>query len=359
MRAATIAGCMIGLIGVFGAGSTSAQGTGAQNTGAYPWAEQMFEKLNHDFGVVASGADMKHRLKITNKYEQKVHIAGIATSCGCTVAKPAKDTLASGESTYLDITMNTRKGVSHKEIRLTVTFDQPAFAQAVIRVTAVVNTDVVVNPGEADFGSVYKGAEKNLRLAFMYNGKGRTSVTKLICKNPNLSAKLVPTRQEGTAVHYELDVTLKSSAPLGELRDQLVIVTDDAANPHIPILVEARVEPEYSVTPELVSFGNLAPGERRTLNVVVRGKDPFTIEKIESEKSYGTFETVIPKQPKKTHVLPLTIIAPAEGGDVSEEFSVVISGRKEPLTFKAYGKIVGSSGGSASAARAFTPANPR
>jgi len=342
---------LIGLLGLFCANIARGQD--------YGWAEQMFEKLEHDFGVVASGAEMKHRLRITNKYQQKVHIVGIATSCGCTAAKPAKDTLASGESAYIDITMNTRKVINHKEIKLTVTFDQPKFAQAVVRVKAFINPDVLLNPGEADFGSVYKGTDKRLRMALIYNGKGRSTITSLVCKNPNLEAKLVPVRQDGAVVHYELHVTLKASAPLGELRDQLVLVTDDPASPHIPVMVEARVEAEYSVTPELVSFGNLAPGERKTINVFVRGKEAFTIEKIESEKTAGTFETRLPKDARTLHVLPLTMIAPAEGGIVNEEFTVTIAGREDPITFKVYGKVVESGGAAATnSAGTFVPANP-
>ena len=46
---------------------------------------------------------------------------------------------------------------------------------------------------------------------------------------------------------------------MGELRDQVTLTTDDPANPSIPVLVEARVEPEYAISPELVSFGTFAP----------------------------------------------------------------------------------------------------
>src|SRR6266403_1436599 len=70
------------------------------------WAERMFSELSHDFGVVARGADVKHRFKITNNLEQPVHIANVATSCGCTSAKAEKDTLASGESTYIAVAMD-------------------------------------------------------------------------------------------------------------------------------------------------------------------------------------------------------------------------------------------------------------
>ena len=60
---------------------------GRANAQDYQWAQQMFEKLDHDFGVVARGADARYRLKITNKYKQPVHIASVTTTCGCTASR--------------------------------------------------------------------------------------------------------------------------------------------------------------------------------------------------------------------------------------------------------------------------------
>jgi hypothetical protein len=107
-------------------------------------------------------------------------------------------------------------------------------------------------------------------------------------------------------------------------------------------MVTGRIEADYSVSPELVSLGVLNPGERKTVNVVVRGKKPFAIEKIESEKTSGTFEVRLPQSSKlgNTYVLPLTVIAPDQPGTLTEDFTVTIAGSSEPVTFKAYGKIV-------------------
>jgi hypothetical protein len=115
-------------------------------------------------------------------------------------------------------------------------------------------------------------------------------------------------------------------------------------NPYIPVLVEGRVEAEYSVNPEVVSLGSLAPGESKTVNVVVRGKKPFAIEKIESEKAAGAFEVRLPKETKALHVFPLTVIAPTEPGTLSEEFSVTITGSSQPVMFKVFGKVTEAGG---------------
>jgi hypothetical protein len=346
MRSKALCGLLLGLALLGRGGSARAQDP--------QWANKMFDKLEHDFGTVASGADLKYRLKVTNKYQQTVHIAGIASSCGCTVAKPAKDTLASEESTFIDITMNTRKFSLLKETYVTVTFDQPLLANVRIPVKAYINPDVLINPGAAEFGAISKGTETARRLSIIYTWRGMSTIKEAVCKNPNVLAKIVETRRDALAIHYELQVTIKGSAPLGELREQITLVTDNPANPNIPVLVEAKIEPEYVVTPELVPFGTLTPGERKTLNIVVRGKKAFLIEKIESEKTAGVFEVRLPKEARNLHVLPLTMIAPAEAGIVTEEFMMTIGGVEEPVTFKVHGKVLAPAGTPAT----FVPKNP-
>ncbi len=306
------------------------------------WANKMFDKLEHDFGTVPSNSDLKHRIKITNIYKQTVHIVAVTSSCGCTVGKPSKDTLASEESANLELTMDTRRFQQFKETKVYVDIDQPIPARVEIAVKAFINPDVIINPGAAEFGSIAKGSDRLLRLAIVYNGRGISSIKDAVCKNPNIAAKVVEIRRTPFNTSYELHVTLKGTAPLGEIRDQVLLVTDDPNNKNIPVLVDARVEPEFVVIPELVNFNTVAPGDRREMFVIIRStrRQPFVIEKIESEKTAGTFETRIPKEAKDYHRLPLTFITPKEAGEVREEFTVTIAGTTETVAFRAYGKVV-------------------
>lgn len=320
---------------------------GGSVANAQEWAEQMFEKRDHDFGVVARGADAKYRLKLTNKYAQAVHIASVTTSCGCTAAKPSKDTLASRESAYIEIVMDTRKFTHDKNSSVTIVVDAPQHAEVRIPIHAYIRTDVVLSPGGAEFGPITRGSDEARKITVAYAGRGDWKIKNVISKNPNVTASVAETRRDGTNVNYDLSIVIKGSAPLGELRDQLTLVTDDAGNPYIPVLVEGRVEPEYVVT-EVVSFGNLAPGEKKTMNVMVRGKNPFLIEKFESEKT-TSFEVRYPQEAKKVHLVPLTLVAPTEPGTLEDEFTVTIQGSGEHVTFKARGKIVAAAGVAAQA----------
>ena len=65
------------------------------------------------------------------------------------------------------------------------------------------------------------------------------------------------------------------------------------------------------------------------------------IETIECDSDRECFKVKLSKEKKAVHVLPLTVVAPAESGDLDEVFTMTIDGRPEPLTFRAHGKIVG------------------
>jgi len=312
------------------------------------WAERMFAEREHDFGVVARGTDAKYRLKITNNSPQTVHIADVTTTCGCTAARPAKDTLVPQESTYVEITMNTVKFEGHKPSSVTVVFDRPAHAEVRLPIHAFIRRDLVLTPGGARFGTVTRGAGAEQTIDVAYAGRGNWRIKDIINKNPNIETQLVETRRDATNVNYKLTVALKEGAPVGDFREQLTLVTDEAGNPYIPFLIEGRVEGAFTVNPEIVSFGNLAPGERKTVNVVIRGKQPFTVQKIESEESNGVFEVRLPKEPRPVQVVPLSLIAPENPGTVDENFTVMLSGSSEPVTFKAHARVVAAATSAAS-----------
>lgn len=303
------------------------------------WAEKMFDRLKVDFGVVARGADTQQRVLITNPYKQAVNISGVRTTCGCSAAKPSQSRLEPGETAYVEVTMDTRRFMRRKDSNVIVTFDQPAFAEVRIPITAYIRTDVVLTPGSANFGPVPAGEEVRRTIKVAYAGRESWTLQEVRGQNEHLTAEMVETGRGGGRVNYEVHIVLKSTAPIGTFREQLTLVTDDANSPFVPLLVEAQIEPDITITPAVVALGLLTPGQEKTVNVVLRGRKPFAIEKIECESDRRAFKVRLPETEKQVHVLPLTVTPPAADGAFSEEFIVTIAGRPTPLTFKAYGQI--------------------
>jgi hypothetical protein len=312
---------------------------GTDAASAQDWAKKMFDKTSHDFGKVARGAEVSHRFKVTNLYKETVHISNVRTSCGCSIAKqPEVTTLKSLEFTYVEVALDTRKFSHQKESNLIVTFDQPYFAEVTLPLRGYIRTDVVLTPGGANFGAVDLGAGAVTTIDVAYAGRDNWTLKDVKIANENLDAKITEVSRGNGAVKYQIQMQLKPSAPLGSLREQVMLVTDDA-NPHVPILVTARVEADITVATPDLAMGTLTPGNEKTVNVVIRGKKPFSIDKVECESDTELFKVRLPEAPKTVHIIPLTFTPPKDPGPFSETFTVTIAGRPDPVTFKAHGTV--------------------
>ncbi len=80
----------------------------ASDVSAQESARKMFNALEHNFGAVARGAKAEYRFKITNLYEEDVHILSVESSCGCTTPEITKRTLKTFEKSEIVATYNTR-----------------------------------------------------------------------------------------------------------------------------------------------------------------------------------------------------------------------------------------------------------
>lgn len=309
------------------------------------WAEKMFERLNLDFGVVARGAECKYQLKLRNLYQETINITNVSTSCGCSAAKPSSNQILSGQEAYIEISMDTARFMREKTSSALVTLSEPTKGLRVevkIPLKVYIRTDVVFTPGSVNFGAVDLGAGSERKITLAYAGRADWKVVNIKSPKPYISAQAVETSRNpaaGTA-NYDLVVTLAADAPAGTVREQLTLVTDDQANPHVPLPVEARVEADIVIQPEELALGTVAAGQSKTMNLIIRGKKPFKIEKIECDRAENPFKMRLPIDEKTVHVVPLTFVAPEQAGAVTDRFTVTISGRPEPLTFKASGKVV-------------------
>jgi hypothetical protein len=82
-------------------------------------------------------------------------------------------------------------------------------------------------------------------------------------------------------VGYRVRVALKADAPVGTLKGDLFLTTNDPASQILPVLVEGVVQSNLTVTPSALSLGAVKIGETVTRRVVVRGNKPFKVIGIE------------------------------------------------------------------------------
>ena len=312
------------------------------------WAERMVErgedgKLDHDFGVVARGADTRTRLKIKNGYDYPVHIERVSTSCGCSAGEVDRKDLAPGEAAMLEISMDTKRFTRHKDSTVIVHFDRPRTAEVRIPVKMYVRTDVVLTPGGVDFGAVEKGrgAERVVNVEYAGEpGPAPWRITEVRGAGGALTAEIEETNRTAATASYRLVVTLGEDTPVGVHRKRLELITTDANSPRVPVLVEARVEDDITVRDVDL---NLAAGQTKEFNVVLRGRAPFRIAGLTAGPSSPlNFQMKLPETTRNIHIVRMAFTAPSEAGTYEETFTVDVEGRDDPVTFRVKGRIAGS-----------------
>jgi hypothetical protein len=312
----------------------------------YDWGKKMFDKHEINFGSVAKNADVVFKFQVKNIYKEAIQISSVSTSCGCiSWQERTPITIATGQTQELTIRLDTIRHQGDKHVTAFVSLLEPtrgSSAQVSIPVNGRIRQDVVLQTNLLNFGQVDQGKAMEHRMNVVYTG-GRPDwmITQAKVNNPYLSTKVIEKSRVGGTANYDIVVTLKGDAPMAKLRDQMLIVTNDIGDVGYPVAVEAQVEPDIVVTD--VQFGQVTPGQPKTVNVVIRGKKPFKIEKIERAKQDESFKVKTTDAVSHVHMVPLTFTPSPEHGLFEEEFFLTISGREQHVTFKAKGRVMDQS----------------
>jgi len=221
------------------------------------------------------------------------------------------------EQSEIVATVDTRNFKGQREATIKVTFDQPFPAVVQLHVYAYIRGDVVVQPGEARFDSVAQGEPATQKLTVTYAGRPDWKIVDVRTTNPQLDAKATERSRTPEMITYDLQIQLKPGVPAGYLRDQVILVTNDA-NPkttQVPVPVEARVVPAAQVRPSPLSLGILRPGQKTVKTLVVQAKAPFRVLKATGPD--GRFSFNLPSEAKLVQLVLVTFTADAQTGRVA------------------------------------------
>lgn len=300
-----------------GAASASAQ---------QAWAEKMFKDgTTHDFGTVARGAQLYHRFPITNIYAVPMQVLDIKSSCGCTTATPSTKVLQPREVGYIDVVMDGKRFSGHKVIRINVTVGPEYTSTAELKVTANSRADVVFNPGQVSFGVVNAGETPAQALEVEYAGVLAWKVESVDTNGAPYDAVLEEWYRKPGQVGYRVRFALKKDAPVGSLKHEVYLKTNDPSSPLVPVLVEANVQASLTVSPDTLRL--MVTDSKK---VLVRGAKPFRVLSVEGAEDGLVVTTPLPTEPKMTHLLEFRCDK-AKPGVVRRNLLIKTDAQERPL----------------------------
>jgi hypothetical protein len=286
------------------------------------WAKKMFPVTSYDFGNVARGAKAEYRFVFENIYMEDVHISNAYASCSCTAVRIENPVLKTYEKGAIVAKLNTDSFSGARGATITVVIDKPYYAEVQLQDRGFIRTDVQVEPGSVQFGSIDQGIGYVQTAAVNYGG-GREDwqITDVKSSNPHITAKVVETSRNYGQISYDLKVTVDKSSPAGYLNDHVMLVTNDGTQ-QIPVLVEGRVTPGVTVSPAALFMGVVQPGEKVTKRLVVSSKKPFRILSISCEDKSFQFDIPKDQGPSTLHQVPVTFVAGKDTGRVVKTIKI-------------------------------------
>src|SRR6516164_3617779 len=121
------------------------------------WAEKLFpEGLSHDFGTVPRGTQSFYKFKMKNIFSEPLELT-LRISCGCVTAKPSVQILEPLQEGTIDVLMDAKKYQGPKTVTVEVTVGPKYVSTARLTVTGNCRMDVVLNPGQFNFGNILPG----------------------------------------------------------------------------------------------------------------------------------------------------------------------------------------------------------
>jgi hypothetical protein len=299
---------------------------------AQTWVDSIFPEQAHDFGTVARGSKVKHSFPIINRTNATLHIAGWKTKCGCTEVKVGARDIPPGTQTFVEATLDTSRFQGYKPSGLTLIFDKPAYVEKELNLSCFIRSDLVLNPGVVDFGIAARNASPSVELNLNYAG-GMTNwgIVKVETLTDHITARLeeVPNTRTASSVQYKMTVTLNSSAPVGYMKEEITLVTNDPSSPRVPVSVTGNVQGAVVISPSILTLGTLKAGQTLTRDILVRSSQPFTVEKADSTGGDLSVAS-IPQDARPLQKLTVTIKAPAQPGPFHDQLEISTSLANEP-----------------------------
>jgi hypothetical protein len=271
------------------------------------------EARMHDFGTVARAANTEHRFYVKNNHSSDMHISSIRASCGCTTPIVETEWIKPGETGSILARFNTGTFTGKKAATLTVTIDKPVFTELQLNVKGYIRSDVVLNPGEANFGEVPVGEPKAIDVTLDYAGRNDWSLLGAESPSEFVDVQFEEISRAGGRVSYKISASLSADAPLGILQNQLLLKTNDRNLTTVPIRFIASVQPPVQVSPHALALGTVSTGEPIPQRLVVKARSPFRIIAITSEQAEIRVETS--ESAKPAHLLNLVIIPNPQASD--------------------------------------------
>jgi hypothetical protein len=206
------------------------------------------------FGTVPEGQVVEHDFIIKNAGQSTLDITKLLPSCGCTASTIANNSITAGAQTTVKVNFNTR-GFSGAKVKTVKLFtNDPDEPSVVLSLVGAIQKDITITPQRLEFLKLVHGEDSpNNHASVIVKTREGTSLK--LRKVVSISKYVKVIEKELNSFETEVKVAIDPSAPVGELRERVILDLAGAPYKSINLPIYAQIKANVYAEPKTISFG--------------------------------------------------------------------------------------------------------
>lgn len=274
---------------------------------------------SHHFGTLQEGERVKHTFQLANHGDKPLIISRVLPGCGCTGVAVKTGPLLPGESTPVEVSFASDgfSGPVTSNIRIVV--DDPEKPYVDITLRGEVRPRVTVVPSRVLFADVVQLRGSEVQEVVVRKTEGKSFTARSLSR-----AVTVDVRTDARG-ELHLAVRIAPNAPVGELRERIVLRESGRGSKSFSIPVFAIVKPVLEVSRSTVVLNPksalAASGSSLILNYW--GDRPFGQPRFKFTHQAGVVVQTKELDPGRTWELSFSLEPQKAAGSVDERVTIL------------------------------------
>lgn len=187
----------------------------------------------YDFGSALSTAAVTHSYVFKNTGKLTLTISGARASCGCTVAKVAKDTIPPGEEGTIDVTFNLVGRLGYQLKTITVTCNDPDQPNPVLTLKGTVIKPVWASPAALYMGRI--ATPEARQATFSVESDQPMTVKSWWTTGASATVEYLGAADGMESRRHDFRLTVEAPGAEGPFNGDVRVETDDVRQPEVVI----------------------------------------------------------------------------------------------------------------------------
>lgn len=208
-----------------------------------------------DFGNMQQMESRDSQVMVTNNGAGLLHIREVDADCGCTVPTLAKEELAPGESTVIEINFNSKKFHGNVMKMVHIYSNDPESPVVDVMLTANVFAPLLIDPPSqrTGFSQSLAGERLTNQVTFTATEAEKLEISASKSRKGLFDIKTINS-YEGNPQVAVLEVSIPEDMPPGRQRDNVRVKTNIPDSPFVDIELSCWVVRKLAISHEEVNY---------------------------------------------------------------------------------------------------------